>query len=180
MAVDYFFDLRGATGVLSIPKRFWIKLGQWIINTVRRETQQGIMQTDEPWKATYSQKYKELKANNFRVPGKTKKGKPTMVRMAQYRGVSIASTNTAYVDMTATGQTLRGFQIVETTENSVVLSYAAADIWKIIGNQKPGLNRRIVGLRAANRDAVTDMFVEMVTDETIKKIVGKKEIRIKL
>lgn len=199
MAYNFNFNLDLDQAII-IPKAFWTSLGTWIANTIRAEAQQGIFQTDEPYKKDYNVDYARLKERRFTYKTKNRyvineggmeyagQGKERVKikngrkgqRLKQFEGVSISSTNTSFVDMTATGQTLRSLKILEVTNNGVTLTFNPRDIWKIIGNQKPGLNRRLVGLRRKNREKVRDMIVEKIQDQLIKKIVGKTTINIKL
>ena len=155
-------------GILNFNKSFWVKVGSWAVNQIRSDAQQGIFQTDEPVKTTYSKQYAELKANRMQTQGKNAKGKTKPEKVSSLKGVSIVSTNTTFVDMTLTGQTLRGLKITETTPNGVQVAFNIRDLWKIVGNQKPGLNRRLVGLNKKNMNKLAEM-----TDNEIRQMIGK-------
>ena len=167
-------------GILKFNKGFWVKVGSWAVNQIRSDAQQGIFQTDEPVKTTYSKQYAELKANRMQTQGKDVKGKSKPEKVKSLKGVSIVSSNTSFVDMTLTGQTLRGLKITETTPNGVQVSFNIRDLWKIVGNQKPGLNRRIVGLNKKNREALIKIEDNQVSQAIKKDFVGKTTININL
>ena len=160
-------------GILKFNKSFWVKVGSWAVNQIRSDAQQGIFQTDEPVKKTYSKDYAELKENRMQTKVGTiksgkNKGKAKFEKIKQFKGVSIVSTNTSFVDMTVTGQTLRGLKITETMPNGVQVAFNIRDLWKIVGNQKPGLNRRLVGLNKKNMNKLAEM-----TDNEIRQMIGK-------
>jgi len=171
--------------IIRLPANFWKGLGSWIVNTIRKEAGQGIFQTDEAHKKTYSKAYAELKENDFRPKqinasksGNTSNKKAD--RLKQYQGVSIASRNTSFVDMTASGRTLRGLHVKDVFPNGVTLSFKPEDAMKIAGNQRPGLNRRLVGLRQKNREKVRDAIVEGINSELNKNRGQKTVININI
>jgi len=164
--------------ILKFSKALWVKVGSEVISLIREDAKMGIFQTDDPVKTTYSKEYAELKANDFRTKPANGKGKGE--RIKQYRGVSIASTNTSFVDMTASGQTLRGLHIIATTDKGVTLSYQAKDIDKIVKNQEPRLNRRLVGLRKRNKNHITKMIEDEIDRAIKSNFVGKTTININM
>lgn len=163
---------------IKFPVAFWKSVGSWIVNKIRADAGQGVFQTDQPHKKTYSTAYARLKERGFRkLPtGKKKQGD----RIASYQGVSVASTNTSFVDMTATGQTLRGLHVKDSTVSSVTLSFRPEDVKKIVGNQRPGLNRRLVGLNRKNQEHVHKLVKAEIARQLKKSIAGKTTINIKL
>jgi len=170
---------------MKFPVVFWKSLGTWIANKIRADAGQGVFQTDQPHKKTYSPAYAELKENRMKkvtgtIQSGKNKGKAKREKMTAYKGVSITSTNTSFVDMTLTGQTLRGLHIKETTSNGVILSFRPEDVKKIIGNQRPHLNRRLVGLNAKNRAKVREMVLNEIKRQITKQIVGKQTININM
>jgi len=185
-------------GILKFNKSFWVKVGSWAVNQIRSDAQQGIFQTDEPVKKTYSTEYAQLKERRFTHNTKRryvvneggmeygskdvfrKKDGRKGERYEQFKGVSIVSTNTSFVDMTVTGQTLRGLKITETTPNGVQVSFNIRDLWKIVGNQKPGLNRRLVGLNNKNMKRLQELFINEVATQVAKNFVGKTVLNFKL
>lgn len=169
--------------IVKFSRAFWIKVGSLVVRKIREDAGQGVFQTDEPYKRTYSKRYAELKANRMKAQtGKNSNGKPIQKRSKDLEGVSITSTNTAFVDMTLTGQTLRGLHVVEgsVTEKGVSVAYHPRDVMKIVGNQKPGLNRRLVGLNKANADHIRDMLIEEIEKGIKQDFVGKVTIDIKI
>ena len=61
---------------VKFTKPFWNKVGQWIVNKIRADAGQGVFQTDDPWKKTYSPDYADLKEHKMsQITGYTKKGK---------------------------------------------------------------------------------------------------------
>ena len=186
--------------LVKFNEAFWKKLGSAVITWIRTDAGQGVFQTDEPHKKTYNTDYARLKERRFKAVTKRryknvdggmeyagqgvervriKDGRKGQ-RLGQYQGVSIVSTNTSFVDMTVSGQTLRGLHIADSTPKSVTLSYQPRDLWKIVGNQRPGLNRRLVGLRAKNFNKLKDMFMQDISNKIIKDIVGRTTINIKI
>jgi len=172
-------------GIIKFNKSFWVKVGSWAVNQIRADAQQGIFQTDEPVKKTYSLDYAELKEQRMQkkvgtIKSGKNKGKTKFEKIKQYKGVSIVSTNTSFVDMTLTGQTLRGLKITETMPNGVQVSFNIRDLWKIVGNQKPGLNRRLVGLNKKNMKRLQELFINEVATQVAKNFVGKTVLNFKL
>ena len=166
---------------VKFSKPFWSKVGQWIVNKIRADAGQGVFQTDDPWKKTYSPEYAELKENKMsQITGYTKKGKAKRTRLEPYKGVSITSTNTSFVDMTLTGQTLRGLKVRVVTENGTTLAFELRDADKIIGNQRPHLNRRLVGLNKKNRTKVRDMVIDEMKRQVKKQLLGKQTINFNI
>ena len=172
-------------GILKFNKSFWVKVGSWAVNQIRSDAQQGIFQTDEPVKKTYSKDYAELKENRMQTKVGTiksgkNKGKAKFEKIKQFKGVSIVSTNTSFVDMTLTGDTLNSLEISAILPNGVQVAYKPRNIWKIVGNQRPGLNRRIVGLNKKNREALIKIVENQVSQAIKKDFVGKTTINIQM
>jgi hypothetical protein len=167
-------------GLLRFKKEFWVLIGEWVSNTIRADARKGIYQTDEPVKTTYSPQYAKLKANGMQEQTTNAKGKTKSEKVKSLQGVSIVSRNTSFVDMTLTGQTLRGLKITETFPNGVQVSFNIRDLWKIVGNQKPGLNRRLVGLNNKNMKRLQELFINEVATQVGKNFVGKTVLNFKL
>ena len=170
---------------IKFSNTFWKSVGSWIVNKIRADAGQGVFQTDQPHKKTYSKDYADLKENRMKkavgtIQSGKNKGKVKREKMEQYKGVSIASTNTSFVDMTLTGQTLRGLHVKDSTVSSVTLSFRPEDVKKIVGNQRPGLNRRLVGLNRKNQEHVHKLVKAEIARQLKKSIAGKTTINIKL
>ena len=185
--------------IVRFTQRFWIKVGSELVKRIRADAGQGKFQTDEPVKTTYSLGYARLKERRFKHATKRryiveqgdgmsytqksmlrKRDGRKGERYSAYKGVSIASTNTSFVDMTVTGQTLRGLHVKESSNKNVLLSYQAKDAMKIIGNQERGLNRRLVGLNRKNQKVVEEMIIDAIQEAIIKEVVGKTTININM
>jgi len=184
--------------IVRFTQRFWIKVGSELVKRIRADAGQGKFQTDEPVKTTYSLGYARLKERRFKHTTKRryavnqggmeygkkdvfrKKNGRKGERYEAYKGVSIASTNTSFVDMTVTGQTLRGLHVKESSNKNVLLSYQEKDAMKIIGNQERGLNRRLVGLNRKNQKVVEEMIIDAIQEAIIKEVVGKTTININM
>ena len=82
--------------------------------------------------------------------------------------------------MTLTGDTLNSLEISAILPNGVQVAYKPRNIWKIVGNQRPGLNRRIVGLNKKNREALIKIVENQVSQAIKKDFVGKTTININL
>ena len=170
---------------IKFPVAFWKSVGSWIVNKIRADAGQGVFQTDQPHKKTYSKDYADIKENRMKkavgtIQSGKNKGKVKREKMEQYKGVSIASTNTSFVDMTLTGQTLRGLHVKDSTVSSVTLSFRPEDVKKIVGNQRPGLNRRLVGLNRKNQEHVHKLVKAEIARQLKKSIAGKTTININL
>jgi len=124
-------------GILKFNKGFWVKVGSWAVNQIRSDAQQGIFQTDEPVKTTYSKQYAELKANRMQTQGKDVKGKSKPEKVKSLKGVSIVSSNTSFVDMTLTGQTLRGLKITEQLQTGCKYLLTFVTSGKLWGTKSP-------------------------------------------
>lgn len=163
--------------VLKFNRNFWVMVGSWVANTIRADAKVGVFQTDEAWKKTYSKQYAQLKRNRMKPP--LKNGKPGKT-LKTYEGVSITSDNTSFVDMTLTGQTLRDLKIKKADDKGVTVGFEPRDIWKIVGNQKPGLNRRLVGLNQKNQDELQTKISKYIETNIKQAFTGKVTINIKL
>ena len=193
-------------GILKFNKSFWVKVGSWAIKEIRADAKAGIFQTDEWWDAYYTNSYRDLKNNDFRYKttkryeresddlsysaglGTTKGGRNVYrvkdgkagQRIKQYEGVSIVNKDGSKVTMIVTGQTLQGLKITATLNNGVQIAYNVRDINKILGNQKPGLNRRLVGLNNKNMKRLQELFINEVATQVAKNFVGKTVLNFKL
>jgi len=167
-------------GLLRFKREFWVLIGEWVSNTIRADARKGIYQTDEPVKTTYSPQYAKLKANGMQEQTTNAKGKTKSEKVKSLKGVSIVSRNTSFVDMTLTGDTLNSLEISAILPNGVQVAYKPRNIWKIVGNQRPGLNRRIVGLNKKNREALIKIVENQVSQAIKKDFVGKTTININL
>lgn len=163
--------------LLKFNRNFWLQVGSWVVNTIRADAGQGVFQTDEPYKKTYSKQYAALKSNRMKPP--LKNGKPGKT-LKEYEGVSITSNNTAFVDMTLTGKTLQGLAIKKADDKGVLVSYQPRDLWKIVGNQKPGLNRRLVGLNKKNQTELEKQIGQFIEKNIKQTFTGKVTIDIKI
>ena len=167
-------------GLLRFKKEFWVLIGEWVSNTIRADARKGIYQTDEPVKTTYSKQYAKLKANGMQEQTTNAKGKIKSEKVKSLQGVSIVSRNTSFVDMTLTGDTLNSLEISAILPNGVQVAYKPRNIWKIVGNQRPGLNRRIVGLNKKNQNELMNIVDNQVSQAVGKNWTGKTVIEIRM
>jgi len=185
---------------VTLGVRNWSAIGQQAIKLIRFDAGQGVFQQDKgiQHKKDYSTDYARLKERRFTYATKKrfkmneggmeyagmgkervrisdgKKGQ----RMAAYKGIAIASTNTSFVDMTVTGQTLRGLKIRAVDENSVTLGYEPKDAMKILGNARPPYNRVLVGLNDKNHNKIANLIFDIISERLIRDLGGDEIISL--
>lgn len=179
----------------------WKRIGQLAIQWIREDARDGMFQNGVG--DTYrSEQYKKYKRNDMRryttgagqifsdksgyffgttyfrnKKAKTRKGKTytTGERLSEYKGVSISSRETSFVNMILTGELFRGLKVRSIDNSGVTIGYESKDAGKILGNQKYG--RQIVGLRDENIKKVKDELVKGLSEELKKEL---KDININI
>lgn len=179
----------------KLPVSFWNRIGQLAIQWIRADAKDGLMQNDTSH--TYrSEQYKKYKRNDMRrytkgegkvfsdaegyffgktyfnnKKAKTKKGTnhTTGDRLEGYKGVSLASNQTSFVDMTLTGRMFRGLHVVKADNISVTLGYRSEDRMKVIGNRDK-YNRDVANLNADNRAKVKQAILEQFNENIRKEL----------
>jgi hypothetical protein len=107
------------------------------------------------YKANYMNRFTNKAGRQKTVKGQTIEGKyriTTGGKLKAYQGQPIASNETAFVNMTLTGQMAKGLHVKSSAENMVEMSYLAKDAGKIYGNSL--LGRQVVGLNDKNIEAI--------------------------
>lgn len=148
----------------------WKRIGTLAAQWIGEDARKGIFQNNTSG-YKYSEQYAKYKANNMRRFTDNK-------RLKNYYATSISSTDTSKVNMTLTGQTLKGLKVRTIENNGVTLGYEPADAKKIIGNRVHGYD--IVGLNSANIDKVKDELVKGFSEEFKKLMKDKIVIEVKL
>ena len=99
-------------------------------------------------------------------------------KLKAYKGVAIVSNNTAFVDMTLTGKTLRGLKPKEAKDFSVILAFNPEDTQKVLGNRDNGYN--LVGLNDKNirivKNEIVKKFEQNIKRDLLKTL--KIEVRV--
>lgn len=172
---------------------FWLKIGGLIPNWVYEDAKRGKMQNNGQGYHYKSETYKRYKANGmkrftkgdaklssikgkkdlfFKNPkaGLDKKGIGTGDRLKSYKGVSIESTNTSFVDMILTGRTIKSLKPKSSDETGVVMAFGQDKAGVILGNAKRNYN--IVGLNNNNRKKIRNIILAQL-DNNLKKEIGK-------
>lgn len=182
----------------KLTKDIWLRIGQKISIWIYEDAQRGKFQNDAPSQSYRSESYKRYKANNMRrftvgegqtfsdkegyYFGKTyfrnkkagfskKKGFGTGERLKGYKGVSIESGETSFVNLILTGQMFRGLKPISSDEMSVTMSYAQKDAGKVLGAKRFG--RIITSLNKSNIEKVKEELVKEY-DKHIKEGLPKK------
>ena len=168
----------GLTKIIELKTSDWKRLLQLCVQWIRADMKLGIMQDGKTNLQYLSQQYKRYKANQMKqlkygrslyspeanklmrsskVSKKALKGKGD--RLWAYHGKAIESTNTAYVDMTLTGDLKKGLKVKSVNVSGGMIGYEPEDTKKLQGNRRYG--REIVGLNEANKDKLKDEIVEI-------------------
>lgn len=96
-------------------------------------------------------------------------------RLSGFYAKTIESTNTAYVDMTLTGQLKKGLKLKQYINGSWLFGYDPKDADKIEGNRKYG--REVVGLNDKNQEDFKNMLLASFNENIRTKL---KDITIKV
>jgi len=141
--------------IVELTPRFWKEeIGGKIKFRIKDDARLGKFQNNTKGHHYLSRQYMKYKSNNFRSLRNTGQ------RLKAFKGRSIESNNTAYVDMIATGDTLNGLRPIAADKTSVTMSYLSKDSMKIIGNRK--LGRDLVGLSKENIKWVKEKILEQI------------------
>lgn len=156
--------------ILQLTPAWWKHLGGFIAKWVREDSKKGLFQNNAQHLAYRSRQYKKYKANDMRrfTDGK---------RLQAYRGQSIESNKTQFVDMTLTGKLKKGLRPRSWTKYSVTMGYNPEDAKKILGNKK--YNRDVVGLNDKNKRLVKVELIKEFKKRQIEVIPKNITINIK-
>lgn len=184
----------------EIPKlgtKFWKELGGKIPGWIKDDALKGLMQDNRQKLRYKSETYKKYKANNMRRFGRDtgynmegilgkqffktgtkaanrnkKTGFTTGERLKDYRGVSIESNQTQFVDLTVTGRMINSLKVKQAGVDGVVMGFGMDQAGKVLGNKMHGYN--VVGLNDKNRRLVKLAVVQEMKKrgmELPKKVV---------
>lgn len=181
---------------LKIPE--WTRLLQHCVQWIRADFKDGKMQDGKSNLQYISQQYKRYKANGMRrltkggnpkdfdpshdYKGKRLYGKKTPTakgsRVSGYYAKAIESTNTAFVDMTLTGNLKRGLSVKAVNETGGTIGYNPEDAKKLQGNRRYG--REVVGLNEENQEKLKKEIVEIYEKNAIDILAKDITINITL
>ena len=178
----------GLRDIIQLTASDWKTMLQHCVQQIRADMKLGIMQDGKTNLQYLSAQYKKYKANKMKqlkygrglydpetntiMRGKAKKkGQP---RLWNYYGKAIESTNTAYVDMTLTGDLKKGLKVKSVNESGGMIGYEPEDAKKLQGNRRYG--REIVGLNEANKDKLKDEIVDIFKKNAVT--ILSKDINI--
>ena len=157
----------------------WNKIGQYVVGKIRQDALQGEMQNDTSGHQ-YTREYALIKARSFRYAtsrvykqnvanaksiGIYAQAKDSIKKAGgkkgnRYKGYESLplNTNTAFVNLTLTGDMLKSLQVVEslTTEDGCTLAYGQDQTKKILGNKKRGYD--VTTLSTENRKIIHDLI----------------------
>jgi len=151
---------------LKINKLTLKKMGELAIQLIRKDMEKGIFQNDTS-KHKYSETYARYKKNDMRKFGRGKKKIGKGERLKPYKGVSIVSNETRFVNLILTGN-LRDRIKATDIENGARVLFDSKDTGKILGALD--LKRDIVNLRKTNIDKVSEFLVNNLPDDIAKEI----------
>lgn len=181
--------------VIELTPAFWRKkVGGQVPGWIRDDAKKGIMQNNRKGLSYKSRSYVEYKRRGMRrktdnkmlgspraIKTKRRKGmtkiKPVRLKTGKQgmAGTTIMSRQTAYVDMTLTGQTLFGLRPIAASKKGVTMAYAAKDAGKVAGNMLRGYS--IVGLNKQNIAKVKRLIIMEVAGN-IRALKMAKDIKI--
>lgn len=110
--------------------------------------------TNDKQKPT-SNKSKNKSNNKSKVKKKKQSVNP---RLKAYKGLTIESNETSFVNMTVTGRALKGLHVSSATTNNAVLSYKQRDVMKVIGNKNRGYD--ILDIRTENMEKLKELVID--------------------
>lgn len=159
--------------VFEIPIRIWNLIGQKAIQLERNDIRnKGIFQDGS--KHRYKSKtYAKYKKNDMRKFGRGVKKVGKGEKLKQYKGISISSRRTDFVDFTLTGAALNNMNF-KLIDNGVRVYFNPADAGKVLGAEDNG--RVLLNLRDANIEILENTILKQI-DANFKKL-GKKIIHI--
>ncbi len=134
------------------------KLAQDAIDKIWEDASVGKFQNGKSGLQYKSDTYKRYKANS--MEGRSGK-------LKAYKGRS-TDTNTSFVNMHLTKDTLRGMRASGNTDTAII-TYDRGEI--VLGNQKRGYD--IYDLSNKNKKFITERFGKELLDRNIKKYVSK-------
>jgi len=156
--------------IFKLDANEWNTIGQLAIKLERQDIRRGIMQDGQSNLHYKSETYKKYKANDMRKFGRGEKRKGRGERLKQYKGLSISSKETGFVNLTLTGRMLNDmYQRV--VSNGVEIHFASKDAGKVLGAEEQG--RKILTLRDENLDKIEDELVK-IFNKNVSKLKEKK------
>lgn len=147
-------------------------------NDMRRFTTGEATKTYTDKKGNERGLFFDNKKTKTAIQRKTDSTFGTGKRLKSYYGQSIESRQTGFVDMTLTGQTLKGLHVKSSDENSVTLAYNSKDAGKIIGNQEK-YDRALVGMNDKNIEKARQEVISEMRKKIDSIFPGDIKINIK-
>ncbi len=159
--------------MLNFDRKKLLLLGYYAIKLIRNDMKKGIFQNDTK-NHKYSKTYAKYKKNDMRKFGRGKDKKGRGERLKQYKGVSITSHETKFVNLILTGSLMRNIT-AQDLNNGVRINFAGKDTGKILGAQE--LDRDIVQLREENQEKVTKLAEKLFAND-VENGIKFENIRI--
>ena len=155
--------------ILKIKRRTWMQLAIEIKRWIEDDMRKGFCQFYASGMGYVSRQYREYK-NRF-MDRKTGGGK-----VGQYLNRQVLSNEISTVNMYLTGDTIKGLRYKSSTKDKMIMTYAAKDEKKIIGNESRG--RYITTLNDENQNKVVK-YMEKQFEKNIRDYY-KTPVKIKL
>lgn len=152
--------------ILKIPAYVMRIFAEGASRLIDDDAKNGIMQNGNTY-GYKSKTYMKYKANDMRRftnnksnnKSKVKKKKQSVnPRLKAYKGLTIESNETSFVNMTVTGRALKGLHVSSATTNNAVLSYKQRDVMKVIGNKNRGYD--ILDIRTENMEKLKELVID--------------------
>lgn len=161
------------SNILQLKPNEWKTMLQHCVQNMRANFKEGKMQDGQSGLQYKSEQYKKYKANAMKrfTKTKVKKEKTTGIeylgrkksksgkRLSGSYAKAIESTQTAFVDMTLSGDLKRGLKVKSVSATGGVIGYEPEDAMKIEGNRRYG--REVVGLNEANQEKLKQEIIEV-------------------
>ncbi|OGU83148.1 MAG: hypothetical protein A2W11_13105 [Ignavibacteria bacterium RBG_16_35_7] len=190
--------MENLTNILKLKTSDWSRMLKLCIQWIQADFKVGKMQDGKSNLQYLSEQYKKYKASGMRrltKSGKAKafdpsgdyrgnrlygKRKATAKgrRVSGFYAKSIESTNTAFVDMTLTGNLKKGLHVKAVTEQGGTIGYEPSDAKKLEGNRRYG--REVVGLNEENQEKLKKEIIEIFQKNAQTILVKDVKIQITL
>ena len=178
----------GLRNILNIPRDNWRTMLQHCVQWIRADFKTGKMQDGQSGLQYKSEQYKKYKANAMKrfTKTKVKKEKTTGIeylgmkksksgkRLGNYYAKAIESTQTAFVDMTLSGDLKRGLKVKSVSATGGIIGYEPEDAKKLEGNRRYG--REVVGLNEENQEKLKKELVAILNKNA--QTILSKDIKV--
>ena len=180
----------GLQNILSLKPSEWKTMLQHCVQNIRDNFKEGKMQDGKSGLQYKSEQYKKYKANAMKRLTKTKVKKESTTgieylgrkksksgkRLSGFYAKAIESTQTAFVDMTLSGDLKKGLKVKSVTAQGGIIGYEPEDAKKIEGNRRYG--REVVGLNEENQEKLKKEIVEIFRKNA--QTILAKDIKIQI